>query len=500
MTTPQASETDGAPLAPASASAQKNERAAQAILLVMVFSIPALFCIFSASINDSDIWWHLRSADWLLQHRTFPHTDPFSSYGAGKPWAAYSWLFEVVLLKLFNHLGLVGLLVYTTGMVVAITAALYHLVKRLNADFGLCALLTFVASLGLARLYSPRPWHFTILLFVLELDVLMYARRTGRKRELLWLPVLFALWSNLHIQFIDGLLVLALAAAESIAARWWPAARTRLGPAWIVSVSLVCLLATLCNPYGWGIYKVAYDLATQHGVINTISELQAIPFRSVPDFCALFLALAGAGALARSPRTPLSRGLVFETVLFALAVFLSFRSQRDIWIVCTVAAAVISGSFETGRSDRLKLPAFFWPIIAAGTALVLFAGFRFMHVDNVRLNARLAEDLPVHAAEFVRAKGLHGPLFNDYVSGGYLMWSLRQPVSIDGRAALYGTDRIDRFTHTWNAAPDWASDPDLQKAHLVIGPARAPLTQLLRLDPHFQLVYEDNVAAVFTAK
>jgi hypothetical protein len=29
---------------------------------------------------------------------------------------------------------------------------------------------------------------------------------------------------------------------------------------------------------------------------------------------------------------------------------------------------------------------------------------------------------------------------------------------------------------------------------------RAPLTQLLRLDPKFQLAYEDKVAAVFVAR
>jgi hypothetical protein len=50
---------------------------------------------------------------------------------------------------------------------------------------------------------------------------------------------------------------------------------------------------------------------------------------------------------------------------------------------------------------------------------------------------------------------------------------------------------------TWNAEPDWASDPQLKAAGLVIGPVKAALTQLLRLDPRYQLVYEDKVAAVF---
>ena len=496
MTEIHTSEGDGTSLSAVPGASQAKERLAQVILLVVVFSVPALFCLYTGSISDPDLWWHLRSAEWIAQHHAVPHTDPFSSFGAGKPWAAYSWLFELVILFLFNHLGLVGVLLYTTVMVIAITIALYHLVQRLNADFSFSVLVAFVASLSLGTLHSPRPWHFTILFFILELDILMQARRTGRTRELLWLPLIFAIWPDFHIQFIDGLLLLLLAAAESIASIWWLPARTRLRLRWIVPISLLSVVATLCNPYGWGIYKVAYGLASQTGIIDTIGELRAIPFRTVSDYCALFMALAAAAALARSNRVR-----VFEMALFAIAVFLSFRSQRDIWIVSTAAAASIAACIETGTADRQKLPRYGWPTIVAATALFTFAGFRVMHIDNARLNARLAEDLPVQAAAFIRAKNLPGPLYNDYVWGGYLMWSLRQPVSpkvsIDGRAMLHGTARMDRFGQTWMAAPDWASDTELQHARLVVGRAKVPLVQLLRVDPDFQLVYEDKLAAVF---
>jgi hypothetical protein len=53
---------------------------------------------------------------------------------------------------------------------------------------------------------------------------------------------------------------------------------------------------------------------------------------------------------------------------------------------------------------------------------------------------------------------------------------------------------------TWSAQPDWASDAQLMKAGVVIGPVKAPLTQVLRMDPRFQLAYEDKVAAVFVRR
>jgi hypothetical protein len=363
-------------------------------------------------------------------------------------------------------------------------------------------LLTFVAGIGLGRLYTPRPWHFTILFFVLMLDILMQARRTGRRRELAWLPLIFALWSNLHIQFVDGLIVLALACAEAVAGLWWSAARTRLRLVSILAVSAACLLATLINPYGWKIYKVAHDLAAQPGVIDHISELQAIPFRSLPDYCVLLLGMGAVAALARRRRPQ-----PFEAALLGMAFVLAFRSQRDVWILVAAASALIAACWHPARADAAHPPedqsgstrASIWitaltPVLAG---LLLFAGFRAMRVDNDRLRPLLAADLPVDAVQAIRSSGLKGPLFNDYGWGGYLIWSLSQPVSIDGRAALHGDERLDRSSSTWNGAPDWHSDKELAAAGIVIGPVKAPLTQLLRLDPRFRLAYEDKVAAVF---
>ena len=108
--------------------------------------------------------------------------------------------------------------------------------------------------------------------------------------------------------------------------------------------------------------------------------------------------------------------------------------------------------------------------------------------------------MPVRAVAFIKGHGYEGPIFNDYGWGGYLMWGLRRPVSIDGRAGVQGTERIDRYGATWSAEPTWQADPDLKQAGVVIGPVKAPLTQVLRMDPHFRLAFEDKVAAVFVPR
>jgi hypothetical protein len=467
----------------------------QALILVLLYSVPAIAGLRLAFVSDPDVWSHMRTGEWILQHGGVPQTDPFSTFGAGKPWQAYSWLFELLVYQCFQRLGLAGLVVYTTAMVVAITVALHRLIQRLQIDFTFAVLMTVVASFAICRLYTPRPWLFTILFFVLEIDILMQARRSGRMRELLWLPLIFALWANVHIQFVDGMVVLAIALAESVLSRRWIGVQTRIRPAWMGGIFIACMLAVMVNPYGWTIYRVGYEVGLQPGIFTTVSEYRAILFRNADDWCVLLFALAATGVLARARRFAF-----FESVLLAFAIIVSFRAQRDVWVLVIVASAILAAGFNGDEKNRFCVTAFAAPFVVVATVLAVLLGFRAMDVSNARLQTDLAKELPVRAVEAIKVNGWSGPLFNDYNWGAYLIWALRQPVSIDGRTNVHGDQRIERSGETWGGQPDWASDPDLVKAGLVIGPVKAPLTQLLRMDPHFELAYEDKLAAVFVAR
>ena len=219
------------PLPEAGGSAQKRaEQIVQTMVLAALFAAPALMCAHAACVTDPDIWWHLRTGEWILGHHAVPQADPFSGPLAGRPWLAYSWLYELVAVKLFRWLGLAGIVAYSSGMVLAITVAMVRMVRRVQRDFSLAVLLGFAAVFCMGQLYTPRPWLFTILLFILETGHPDAGAQDGtRMRELLWLPLIFALWANVHIEFVDGLMVLGLAWAETLAAHWGRVRRRECG-------------------------------------------------------------------------------------------------------------------------------------------------------------------------------------------------------------------------------------------------------------------------------
>jgi hypothetical protein len=370
------------------------------------------------------------------------------------------------------------------------------MVSRWQRDFLLRGVLTLAAMFCLARLCTPRPWLFSMLFFAIELCILMETRRQGRSRLLLWLPLLFVFWANIHIQFIDGLVILGIAALEPLLLRWWkspiPSASARA--LWLTFAG--CVAAPCLNPYGPRIYEIAWKLASQPGVLKTVSEEGALTFRFSGDFLLLFLVLAAAGVLFRY------RHLApFDTLLLAASAVLSFRSGRDAWIVDFVAVAILAAGLPERYSGNDRRAPLWTPALSGVTLLVvLVLSTTLTRQTNQNLQQRLEGKMPVRAVEFIRQHAETGPLFNTYDWGGFLIWQLGEPVSIDGRAALYGDARIARSIATWSGGPAWAQDPDLRSSGVVIAPHSAALTQLLRTDPHFAVAWEDPVATVFVAR
>jgi len=463
--------------------------------MTVLYAAMALLCAKVGLVLDTDVWWHMKTAQWIELHRAVPHTDPFSQYMAGQPWVAYSWLYELLLLRLYRWLGLTGLLAYSVCMIGVIVVALHKMIRGLQADFTLGILLALAGSMLTMRIWTPRSWQFTILFFIVVLDAVMQARRNGRFGALYWLPLIFLIWANVHLQFVMGLLVLGVALAESVLARFVHGLATRIGPVRLACVLAACSLATLVNPYGWRIYQVVAGVAGQSGVLDKISELKSLPFRDGVDFGILFLALGAFAALGWARRLQF-----FEAVMMIFAAAVSFRSLRDLWVVVVLSCAVLAAAIRSKRSDPYQGRWFDAPIVAAAAGMIVLCGFHVFHIDNAALEAKVREGLPVDACEFVKARGLTGPLYNDIGWGGYLIWALGMPVEVDGRTNVYADQRLNRSVATWSAERDWDTDEDLHKAGLVIGPSNEALSQVLRLSPAFELVYDDKVAAVFVAR
>jgi hypothetical protein len=476
---------------------------AQAMRLVASIALysflPYLF-ISNSYIVDPDIWWHLRTGQWILSHHAVPVTDPFSIYGMDKPWIVYSWLFDVLNAALFGRVGLAAIAGYEIAVRLALGLALFHLVRGLFRGFWRGAAITLLGLGAMTSVIGPRPGMLTILLIIVEFDILLTAQKTGQTNRLWLLPPIFILWANFHIQFVYGLFVLSVFASEPVlngVLGYTPRGET--GPCkrlW--QVLGASFAATLLNPYGIRIYSTVFGYMTQTGVYNIIAELRAMTFREPQDFLVLFLVLGAMMAIGwrRDPR-PL--WLVF----IAVTSILAFRSIREVWFLVIVSICVIVVGWEPARqeSHRGRTALRERGFIAIWVLAIVIASCRHYGLTKESLEVEVAGSFPEAAAQFILQHHLRGPLFNDLSWGGFLIWRLPNlPVAMDGRTNVHGDARILEFSRVWTGKPDWASDPELAKANVVITPRVAAIASLLRTDPRFALAYEDMQAAVFERK
>jgi len=464
-----------------------------AAVLFGLYCLPA--AIGMRPIIDVDIWWHLREGAWILQHTAVPVTDPFTSYGMGKTWIAYSWLYEILVYGLYAQFGLLGLVVYTTALGFCITLALHHLLQRQTNNFVFASGLTALAVASMFPvLVHPRPWLFNVLFVVIELAVLLEVRRSGHMRWLFALPPLFLVWACINIQFVYGLFILGLAAVEPIIHRITrvpaPQAAFRTRP--LLVTLLACAVATCLTPYHVSIYIPVITAVRLTDPFLFLTELQAPSFRHAFDWVALGLTLAAVFTVGRQRSIPL-----FHVLLLATAVFVAFRARRDVWLLVIASITILA---------MVRVPSFarrtaFGKVRLLGVATCVVAVTVWLGMTRAsptQLDRALSDEFPVGAVAFVEREGYQGRVYNHYDWGGYLVWRLPAlDVTLDGRNPLHGDARIWQSIRTWSGHPGWASDPELAGAALVIAHANTPLSSLLRYDARFALVYEDRVAAVF---
>lgn len=478
--------------------------------LVALYSFLAVLFLRAFYIADPDIWWHLRTGDWILAHRAAPATDPFSAYGMGKPWVEYSWLFDVIGAAAFARLSFISIALYEVAVRLALSLALFHLVRGLFAGFWRAVALTAAALYAMTVILGPRPGMLSILFVILTFDILLSARRTGRGARLWLLPPMFMVWANWHIQFVDGLFVLGVFACEPLLDALFrysppPAAgaltdysQDYLPPKQVWLVFASSALATLLTPYGARLYSTVFFYMRQTGTYDAISELKAMSFRQPQHFLVLLLALAAALAIGwRRDAKPL--WLIF----LAAASMMAFRSVREVWFLAVVAACVIADGWDRVRSGvSLGAPAAVSTRMRVAVAVCVLAVLAVCYsrygISNDALAVNVAGEFPEEASWFVEHHHLPGPLLNDLSWGGYLIWRLPQlPVAIDGRNNIHGQDRIQQFSDLWTGKPGWDSNPDLVRANTVITPRVSAIAALLRTDARFQVAFEDAQSVVF---
>jgi len=279
------------------------------VLAVVIVTLE--FMLARAGMDDPDIWWHLRDAEYLFQHHQLPRFDMFSFTVAGHPWINHEWLAEIPFYLAWRAWGIMGLKTLEILLLQMIFAGLLYLSWKESANFKAafvaCAFCSFLASTS----FGPRTILFGYAWLVFLLIVLQRFRLRG-KAPLWVIPLLFCLWVNTHGSWLIGLICFAIIILAGFlkgtwgritAEQWTEVQRRHLAVTWVASV-----IALFINPFGFRLVLYPFDLAFRQKLnIAHIAEWVPVNLRDTNGRLVMVLLLALLlSALLRDRRWALS--------------------------------------------------------------------------------------------------------------------------------------------------------------------------------------------------
>ncbi|MHC4376026.1 MAG: hypothetical protein ACYS26_05445, partial [Planctomycetota bacterium] len=231
--------------------------------LALAPSLVLVVVALAGPIASGDLWWHLRTGQWILDHGALPEIDPFSHTAGDTHWILQEYLSQVLFALVHGALGFGGLRVLGALLALALLIWVQRIAAR-QVGGAWASLLTAAFAVLFALKWELRP-HLLSAFLVLRLHALLFpAERRGPgddpgTRQWFEVFLLSALWVQLHAEALfapifalAGVVGAALArvrpdppaSLEPTGAESRPAARVGR---WAL-VFLAALLGTLCSP------------------------------------------------------------------------------------------------------------------------------------------------------------------------------------------------------------------------------------------------------------
>jgi len=321
-------------------------------LLELVVALGAALAAVAGTIG-ADARWLPALGQIVVDRGRIPNGVPFAS-APSAGWHNVPVLAELIMHWLTSAGGDHALL---AAQVAAVAGALGILALDLRRggvnELGGAVVLLLVIAGALPVLVVVRSQLFSLLLFPALIALLRTEARSPSLR--VWLiPLLLALWSNLHGAVLVGL---------AVAGTYLVFERGRREPLLAGSVLVASALAACATPALWHTPDYYFGLVRNEAARRGEGLWAPISFTSGFDLLLLATAVALLVLAIRS-RPPL-----WETIALAGLAVLTLKTARSgVWLLFLAAApAATSLRFEPGRGRRLARPA-----LAVAVVLGLF--------------------------------------------------------------------------------------------------------------------------------
>jgi hypothetical protein len=471
--------------------------------LRVVFSFPSLlvgmllttvFIMAGGSVGDPDIWWHLRNAESLIKYHQLPRYDMYSFTVAGHPWINSEWFAEIPYYLAWRAWGLMGIQTFRVLLIAVISLGLLYLCYKESGNIKASVIACYFSIFLAVVSYGPRTILFGYAYLLLLLIILQRFRREGHA-AVWFIPALFCLWVNTHGSWLIGLVMFGIIVAAGcvqgswgrvVAEPWSPSQLRKLLAAGVASVA-----ALFINPFGFRLVLYPFDLAFRQKLnIAHIAEWVSVDFHDSRGKVVLsLLVILFLSAVLRRGRWTLT-----ELGLLLLALYSGLTYVRFLFLLSIVVAPILAKTLDFIPPYQPEIDK---PLINALGIILMIGGIAWYWPSSANLQRSVDQGYPASIFPYLKAHPAEGPMLNFYLWGGYLGWNDRNlKVFVDSRVDIFEYEGVFKDYLDLLALDKPEAILDKYKIRYVLFPPGEGLTYVLRHDPGWKVLCEDQVSVL----
>ena len=468
----------------------------------------------------TDLWGHLSYGQWIAMTKAVPATEPFLPLAKGVPFIDTAWLSQLVGYLMIEQFGTSGIqFLYAASLTLAVACFAFAVFRRTGNVWA--AVLTIAAFYWgtYQQIIVVRPQLAGMACFAMVFA--MATSPVWKRWYLFGIPLVFALWANVHGSFIVGL---AMLGALTVGRALDVAIRTKSlkyvfaerGTRGLLLATELSAVAVLLNPYGLAVYPEVFAVSANEN-LKSLIEWDPLTLRMKQGQAALVMGLALVAMLRLSPRRVTMREVL---LLCGLGVGMLWHSRMICWWAPVAAyylglhAAAVWRKYR-GPRTKARRSGGLWTVVTLGMIWICFAytpfGMTVLHgqpKDPEQAAARhlksLSPQTPIELTGYLNENPPQGLVFNTYEWGDYLLWAGPENIQLflNSHAHLIPSEVWQDYFVIAHGAGGWQEKLDRYGINAVVvdQASRKALIEALERDAKWEKRFADQKGAVFFRK
>ncbi len=467
-------------------------------------------CLLSGtkSLLCADTLWHIKVGEIILSSGQILTHDIFSHTVAGKPWTAHEWLAEIFMALCYKLGGLPAVTIAFFAMAGITITLLFKASQKLSSEWSAFFAVTIAATFAQTHLLA-RPHIFTWLFGSIVLYLLI-----NQDRKIWLLPVITALWGNLH----GGVLLGLVLQGGFLLGSYLDNCTQKNYKTWAVNwpeikrpfyVFLLSLLALGFNPYGYSLllfpFQVSAEVFSQNIVEWIAPDLQKM------WYVRLWIIMLGVLIATQKRRFSWTWAMFLIFFIYEALGHIRHLSIAAMFLAPWTAMALHDLTRRT-RHHKPKpvkelVTSQFTGFVLIIASFVLLFSFSITQpswwLNFTKERFALPGNYSTDAINYLKEHGYPGErLLNEYSWGGFLLFSLDPPpkVFIDGRADMYGETVFSDYGMMTNASHETEKLLSKYMIDWIIYPKGSTLIRYLKSKVEWEEIYTDDKVVILTLK